>query len=102
MLLGKSRNAFEDIRQKFSSYSRCKWEQMSVPEESKQVTFIHSTYLFNVYLKTVYLVHDVHHIQTQKQCEGFLLNSKVNCRLFLLTVPLNNFELFSVSTSAVN
>lgn len=94
MLLGRSRNAFEDVRQKFSSYSCCKCEQMSVPEGSKQVTFIHGTYLFNVYLITVYLMHDVHHILTQKQCEGFMLNFKANQRLFYFQFLWINFTCF--------
>lgn len=82
------------IWQKFSSYSCCKCEQMSVPKESKQVTFVHSTYLFSVYLITVYLMHDVHHILTQKQCEGFMLNLKANQRLFYFQCLWINFTCF--------
>lgn len=37
-----------------------------MPEENKQDTLIHGTYLFNVHLITVYLMHGIYHIQTQK------------------------------------
>lgn len=84
MLLGKSRNAFEGIWQKFWSYSCCNCEWISVSEESEQATFIHGTYAFNAWCSP----------RTNPKTSWRISLEPKGSQFFLLMVHLKHFELY--------